>query len=344
LISNAISPENLQIIKESVSPELLLITLGFEVTKHSGDELRAACRVHDGDNKTAFSFRTKSRRWRCFTRRCELGNSGEKDNDVISLVMKVKKVSFYEAVKFLSDLSGVPIEPPGSDLNPQYAENLRVSKDVRNFVRLADHIKSRQSVDALLSEEELMEYRLNQDDYFLKQGFQQETLNFFEIGAMVDSYGIRRATIPIRDHNGNLVSISGRREDGDDEPRYRIKGDTQKRKILYNLNNALLFDSQVLIVVEGFKASWATHEAGFSNCAACMGSEFLEEQIYLMVQVGIEKCILMFDGDNSGKHGMSSAKDRLSKVFDTRLAWLPDKVSPDDLSRKDLSLFINNYL
>ena len=61
---------------------------------------RGACPLHGGKNPTAFAWREDGR-WHCFS--CGAGG------DRIALVRGVRRCSFPEAVKFLSELSGVKV-------------------------------------------------------------------------------------------------------------------------------------------------------------------------------------------------------------------------------------------
>lgn len=75
----------------------LLAEAGFPVNDRTR---RGACPLHGGKNPTAFAWREDGR-WHCFS--CGAGG------DRIALVRGVRRCSFPEAVKFLSELSGVKV-------------------------------------------------------------------------------------------------------------------------------------------------------------------------------------------------------------------------------------------
>lgn len=337
-------PELVREIKEAVDPELLLTSLGFKLTKHSDRELRAPCRIHGGDNPSAFSFRTDSRRWRCYTQRCEQNKQGKQDNDVVSLVMAVLGYDFPRALEYLSSMTGISLEKSEKD----YAviNKLRAERDIKNFIRTSNRIIERQENLPELSEELVQEFILLRNDYFIKEGFSPETLETFEIGSTysLDKDKVLRATVPIRDHNGILVSVSGRRQDSDQDPRYKLTNDFKKGHVLYNLHRALTYSSDTVIIVEGFKACWAVHESGYGNVSACMGAELVEEQALLLVSCGISNVILMLDGDAAGRKGMLTSHARLSKYMKVLSVYLPDDTCPDDLARNDLKDLLDIYI
>jgi CHC2 zinc finger len=76
----------------------LLAALGVRVNTRTH---RAPCPVHRGENPTSFSWREDGR-WHCFN--CNAGG------DQIALVRAVRACSFREALAFLAELGGVPVE------------------------------------------------------------------------------------------------------------------------------------------------------------------------------------------------------------------------------------------
>ncbi len=84
----------------------LLAALGFQVNLRTH---RSRCVLHGGENPTAFSWREDGR-WHCFN--CGAGG------DQIALVRTVRDCGFREALAFLAELAGVPVE----DARPARAE------------------------------------------------------------------------------------------------------------------------------------------------------------------------------------------------------------------------------
>jgi DNA primase len=340
--SPVVSDDVKQLIKEAVDAELLLKSLGFAVSGNNGSDVRAPCIIHGGDNATGFSMRLDTKTWRCFTRQCEQDTLGGSQNDVFALVMKVRNVPFMESVKYLATFAGLNL-----DLENMFVEQTpesRRRRDTSSYIRSITKINKRHRQLDGLSEDVVASYIAQKDDYFLQCGFSAETLTTFEIGCMFDSKGVHRATVPIRDTSGRLVSLSGRRTDGDEEPRYRLGYDFQKGSVLYNLHRALQTGSSTIIIVEGFKACWSVHESGLGNVAACMGAQITEEQVLQLCGTGFRNCLIFFDGDKAGRLGAATAEKKLSKAFNTQIVSLPDGVSPDDLDRSELRDLLEIYL
>ncbi len=329
-------------IKEAVDIESLLMCLGFKVTKSSNSEVRAPCIIHGGDNPTGFSIRTETRKWKCFTGRCEVNGEGRAENDLVALVMRTQNLSFIDALQFLSDFSGLHIDVRSNDFVED--EGYKYKRDASRFVKMASRILRPTRPPSMLSEAQQAAYIVNRDDYFVQQGFHPETLETFQIGGLWDRSGVKRATIPIHDDGGNLVGLSARRTDNDDEPRYEIEYKFQKGKVLYNLHNAKQYGSDLIIIVEGFKACWAVHEAGFPNVAACMGSVITEDQVSLLVSSQFMRCVLLLDGDESGRDGTERSVPKIERALKVIPAYLPDNISPDSISRDELRDFLNIHM
>jgi DNA primase len=72
----------------------------------AGNSLRSACPLHKGKNKTAFSVYVDDngrQRWHCHTG-CNAGG------DVIDFVRRWQNLDFIEAVRWLADYTGMPVE------------------------------------------------------------------------------------------------------------------------------------------------------------------------------------------------------------------------------------------
>jgi len=331
---------SIESLKEIVDPLSLITALGFNIYYDNPDEIRASCVLHGGDNKTAFCFRKSVRRFYCFTRGCEVDESGEVNNDIISLVMKAHHCSFVEAVTFLSQLTGYDVEL--GEINDEEERRVKNDRDRKKFV---DGVK-RKTLDTL-DESVIQRYQRNGCKYFLDMGFSTAVVDFFELGTMYDEFEVERATIPIRDESGRLVSISGRRTDGAGEPRYKLAKNFKKRRVLYNLHNALEYldaYKRTIIIVEGFKALWHVVSCGYPNVVAVMGRTITQEQINLLVKCGFSCSLLLLDGDEKGRAGTERSKELLKGKMDTRPIYLPEDISPDDVEYDKLFSLISMFM
>jgi len=151
-----------------------------------------------------------------------------------------------------------------------------------------------------------------------------------------------RLTIPIRDPRGRVVAFGARTLLPDGKPKYINTGETplfHKGRLLYNLDRARkpAFDSQAMLVAEGYLDVIALAGAGFEYAVAPLGTALTEDQIALLWRV-LPEPTLCFDGDAAGKRAAYRALDRALPLLkpgqSLRFAFLPEGLDPDDLIKK----------
>lgn len=329
----------LQRLKEAVDAEQLLRYLGFNITYVGPKEIRAQCKVHGGDNRTAFKMNKASKNWVCYSHGCheEIGY------DVISLVQYITNVDFKSAVALLENMSGVNIN---DDLN--YVK-YKQTQDRINFInRVSDN---RIVPPALVAEHYLDSFKKFRSNYFeqaVNGGFSKEILDEFEIGGgYIDRYGYQRDVIPIRNKDGVLVSYSFRDITGkaDESYKYILTKGFDKNKVLYNLHNAQNFmtNARILIIVEGFKSVWRLKMAGYGNVVACMGSHITVGQQQLICSSAFE-LIVVFDADKAGVKGTAAAIRDMGFNVKIRPIFLPDAgKDPSDYTVEELRELIGGF-
>ncbi len=323
-----IPQETIAQIKLMVDPEMVLDYLGFHIIRRTPKELRGACRVHGGDNPTAFRFNLESRSWCCYTRHCE----GESDRDLVGLVQKATGQSFYESVKFLADLAGIDLTNQ-EQLSEAYVK-LKQEQEMRKEIR---QTQPSAPVTNFYPEEIVEELIAKRSNYFLDRGFPIEILDFYEVGGMTDSKGVLRETIPIRDEDGNLITVSARRTDSNEDPKYLLLKDVRKEVTLYNLHVAKNYvgDDRTLILVEGFVDVWALILLGVYNVVAAMGTDITPNQARLIWKYA-ENVIVMLDPDDAGREATGRVVKLLTKGALVRSIQLPDGKDPKYFTYSDI--------
>jgi len=326
----------LERLKESIDPRYLLESLGFVSSRETGKEIRGACKIHGGDNRTSFRFNKDTRTWVCFSHRCHevFGN------DIIGLIKGCMGVDFMDAVRHLKSVTG---ELGTGD----YLEHKR-KKEQEAFVKSRKRLQARSSI---VTEECLTQFKPFRSPYFLHQGFSKEILNFFEIaGGYTDSYGYIRDIIPIRDVKSSLVGYSMRdiREGvEDDDFKYVHTTGFDKDKVIYNLHNAKNYlKDKPLIIVEGFKSVWRLHEIGIKNVVAVMGAHITPGQRNLLFSYAQKGVVLFFDGDGPGIAGTVRTVEELrGKIDDVFTIFITEEgKDPADLDEKTLMTYLDGYI
>ena len=304
----------IQVLKDSIDADTLLRSLGFNISKSTSKEVRAACKVHGGDNKTSFKMDKQTKNWVCFSHGCheEIGY------DVISLVMHLLNLNFLSAVEYLESITGINIHSDSS-----YVEFQR-EKDRQEVIQ---HNNVGKFIPKHVTEEYLKHFMKFRSNYFEKEGFTKEVLDEFEVGGgYVDRYNFQRDVIPIRDKDGKLVAYSCRDITGraDTDYKYLLTEGFEKDLVLYNLNKAKNYmdESKTIIVVEGFKSVWKLYMAGYKNSVACMGSNITNGQQNLLYSTCF-KIIVLFDGDEAGVRGTLNVVKNMRGKIDIIPLFLP---------------------
>jgi DNA primase len=330
--------EELENLKSAVDPRYLIESLGFKIERETPKELRCACAIHGGDNKTAFRFNLERKTWVCFTHKCHdiFGN------DIIGLVKASLNVEFMDAVLYLKKFVG--------DIGLRSVE-LKAQREREQFIN--SH-KKEKKIHREVTEECLKYYKPFRSKLFLDEGFSKKTLDFFEVaGGWTDIDKVQRDIIPIRDENNLLVAYALRdiRKDVDDDRKYIFTGGFNKDAVLYNLNNAKKYGlEKPLIIVEGQKSVWRFHELGIYNAVAVMGSSITTGQVNLLYKYAYKGIVTMFDNDVAGIEGTLKAAKDMGEMTDVRHVFITevdengDGLDPSDLSADAIFSYLELYI
>jgi DNA primase len=189
----------------------------------------------------------------------------------------------------------------------------------------------------------------------VEDGYNVDLLRDYDVGF---DRGRKRITFALRDHNGNLVGISGRTVRGD-HPRYKIyrsefyevnrSYELDKKKILYGLDKFYprrmytCIDMPV-VVCEGFKACLWCVQSGYPDTVALLGSHMSREQVLLLQRV-TNRVVLFLDNDSAGREATEKIINQLYGI-EVRVAdYRSDEpISPDDLTKTEVRLAVEAAL
>lgn len=331
-----IQPEVIHKIKQVVDPEAVLGHLGFHIIRRGAKELRGPCKVHGGDNPTGFRFNTETRTWCCYTRHCE----GETDRDLVGLVQKVTGQSFVDSVKLLADIAGV-----GLDSHEKLSEEYLRLKQLREMEKEVLQAKSKAPAAGYYPDEVIQDMLSKRTDYFVTRGFPNELLDFFQVGGTKDSQGVHRETIPIRDPDGNVITVSARRTDSDEDPKYLLLKNIPKGVTLYNLDVARRYVGlpRTLILVEGFVDVWTLALHGVWNVVAAMGTDLTPRQAQLL-SIHADEVVLMMDPDTAGQIAMERVEKLLSFYVSVKPIRLPAGKDPKNFTYTDVKTYFGGMV
>lgn len=312
-----------QYLQEHIDVAKLLEHYEFENVRAEGDLLRCSCKLHGGDNASAFVMRATNGLWWCHTGDCGGG-------DIYTLVQRMEECSFPEAVKFIANLYGVDI----SDYEI-VAQKAREEKELTLWVNTMQSRRKR-ALGAYSPQAEtrrVVKYR----------NYTKETIDHFElrVADKVEAtkrdgttYTLRnRLAFPIR-QDGVQIGVSYRRIRNDDIPKWLHQpASIETKNLLYNYDAAS--GQSEIAVVEGIIDVWAYHEIGV--CAvATFGAHLTDEQYKQLLRTGAD-IVLSYDGDDAGASATQKAHQRLQYVANVKYVPFQEGEDPDNLPREELA-------
>lgn len=313
----------LTLLQDHIDMYKLLEHYQFSKISKQGDLIRACCKIHDGNNPTAFVVNTKNNLYYCHTGACGGG-------DAFTLVQRMEGVDFPSAVRIVADFFRIDIS------NLQIAE--RKSAYVEEMKRWMDAMKSRRkkSVAEFSIAEEIKEVTKFRD-------FKEETLQHFGLGWVEKVNLTKRDGTPYTLRNrlvfpivqgGVRIGISFRRVKNNDYPKWShqpVGIDT--KEYLYNYDATQ--GKMEIAVVEGIPDAWAYHEIGVT-AVATFGAHLTEQQCKLLLRTGAD-IILSYDGDEAGVLATEKAKAMLKFKANVGHVSFGVGEDPASISREELA-------
>ncbi|MEW5817124.1 MAG: DNA primase [Spirochaetota bacterium] len=350
-------PENIiQKITERV--DIIEVISRYVTLKHQGGRYWGLCPFH-GEKTPSFTVTPERGLYYCFG--CQRGGT------IITFIMEVEKLSFPEAVTFLAEKAGIPVDFQFEDAK---AENKRISLyDLYKRVAGAFHY-------ILLNKKEADFAR----KYIEKRGITGKTVETFQIGyapgrgdwlysfLLKKSYSkdflmnsglfsrnkprysffSNRIVFPIYSPQGNIIGFGGRALDNTG-PKYINSPDSEifkKGGNLFGLNLSLpeIRKSSTFILVEGYIDVVLLYQSDIKNCVAPLGTAFTEQQAVLLKRYA-KNAILLFDNDEAGRRATKKAIELCEKTgLSGAVVQLPENLDPADIVQKEGKEALHNYL
>lgn len=305
-----------------------------------GKNYFGVCPFHDDTNPSMSVSRDKQI-YKCFS----CGASG----NVFNFIMNYEHVSFPEALKIISEKSGIEIKGIKiKEKDNKYQKYYDIyDLALKYFHNNINTIYSSKARDYLLSrnidDDIIKEYNIgfsldkvnDLSNLLINKGYNIRELNDIGLSSNNNDIYINRIMFPLYDLNGRCVAFSGRRYDGIKENKYIntkqtpifTKGDT-----LYNYHIAKNFirSKNEVIVMEGFMAVIRSSVNGIKNTVALMGTAMTLKQAELIKRLS-NNVILAFDGDEPGRKASLDNGLILQKLgCNVKIVMLTDNLDPDD--------------
>lgn len=328
--------------------------------KRAGRNFKAVCPFHK-EKSPSFFISPDRQIWHCF-------GSCNEGGDVISFVMKMEGLSFFEAAQELSrrynlNISFAQVDDAGLRSKDRlYAIN-KLAADYYQYVLEKTTIGNTART------------------YLSNRGIRPEVARTFQIGYAPDSWdslinylrkknvavdemdavGLTvvterksrydrfrgRLVFPIKDTRGNIIAFSGRvLKEQKDNPgsKYVNTPETSiyhKRETLYGIYTAkeAIKRDEFAILVEGEFDVIAPYQYGIENVVAVKGSAITKEQLHLLKRYAT-RIVFALDADATGIEAVKrGAQEAEALDFEIEVMALDSAKDPDEAVRNDFPGF-----
>ena len=317
-----------------------------------GHRYTGLCPFHS-EKSPSFSVNADLQFFHCFG--CKAGG------DVLKFIEQIEHVSFYEALKLLSERNGIPM--------PKRAEYADADSKLRGAVMLMHEI-AEQEFRELLSSPQGSEARA----YIVKRGIAPEMVEHFGLGysdrsgrwlvrafdrhsftqEQLDASGLvmkregdggyfdrfrGRLMFPIHNESGKCIGFGGRALNPEDNPKYLNSAETpiyKKSNVLYNLHRAKegIRKQDRSILVEGYMDVIGVYAAGVHEVVASCGTALTNPQVRMLKRFS-GNITVNFDPDAAGENAAEkSIKLLLDESMHVRIMELDEDLDPDEYCRK----------
>jgi DNA primase len=353
---------DLRTIKEEIRArcDIVEIISTYTQLKKAGKNFTGLCPFH-ADTRPSFTVTPQFQSYRCWS-------CGEK-GDVFTFIQKKENLDFIEVLERLAKRYGIPFERKGVskeqttereqmlDLNLLatrfYQDRLSKSADAQAYLTQRAILKSTQEqwdLGFAPPDWEGLVYHLQQRRADLrlaaKMGLiktrQQEGSGYY------DAFR-NRLMFPIHDLQGRVIGFGGRRMSEDkNEAKYL----NSEQSLLFNKSATLygmFFARQKIsstnspVFVEGYVDVITTHQAGFTQCVATLGTALTEEHARMLARYN-PRALLCYDGDEAGIKATLRGAEVWESIgvagAEARVVRLPEGEDPDSLLRNgEISAF-----
>ncbi len=292
--------------------------------------------------------------------------------DVITFIMKIESMDFYDAVKLLASKSNLEL-PTLSD-NKEI--EIKKKKRDRIYALLEDaknhYIENLKTPQAQLARDYILKRDLSEvdvDDFaigfslgydnvvkFLRsKGYSDKEMAnagmVSEKDGRIYDFFAGRLMFPIIDKFNHTIGFSGRALNSDAFAKYKNSPQTEafdksstvfainlvkKEKQKNGINSVIICEGQMDVI--------AMHKSGFKNAVACMGTALTPIHAREISRLA-DRVILCFDGDNAGKNAtMKAIPVLLEQKLDVRVAMLPSGKDPDEMLKEKGADTLRQYL
>ncbi len=283
--------------------------------------------------------------------------------NVFSFLKEMEGISFYDAVKTLSEKAGIPLEignkVKSSITSSEEQKLLNINEAAcKFFIKYLFSTKGSKALNYLkdrgLSLDTIKKFKLGLSPSksdglisFLKsEGYDEQDIENAGLAykpekkPLVDRFK-NRVMFPISNLNDRVVAFGGRSLNTVYGAKYINSPETKifkKGSLLFNLKSAQKSSKNgPLVIVEGYMDVISLANNSIKNAVAPLGTSLTKEQLQLIWRF-CEEPILLLDGDNAGRLAATRAAELALPLISynqtLRIANLPTNYDPDDLIKQ----------
>ncbi|MBL3655581.1 DNA primase [Fulvivirga sediminis] len=347
-----ISEATIQAVKDRV--EIEDVISDYVSLKRKGQNLWACCPFH-GEKTPSFTVSPSKGIYKCFG----CGKAG----DAISFVEEHDGLNYLEVIRYLANKYGIEVVEEAQTDEQIQSQNERDSLFiVLNYAK--DYFQ-----ETLKKTDEGRSIGLS---YFKERGFNEKTIDKFDLGYSVDKWDAfskaakskaysedvlekagliikkedkkydrfrGRVIFPIHSISGKVIAFGARTLKKDAKPKYLNSPETEvyhKSEILYGIHQAKQSIKQLdnCYLVEGYTDVISLHQSDISNVVASSGTSLTDDQIKLVHRF-TKNITVLFDGDPAGLKASLRGIDMILQAgMNVRVVIFPEGEDPDSYSRK----------
>jgi len=260
--------------------------------------------------------------------------SSGRGGNLVAFVMAHDNVSVNGAMQILKKYAHITEDKDGEAF--QRLEATRIAKRYRDKLRKAPKMIAKPLPSNVMDR---YEFRRDKLQLWVDEGISWETLERF--GVRYDAFD-DRIVYPIKDYDGNIISVCGRTCDPDYKEKklrkytYLSQLGTLDTVYGYSDNRQAILDAREIIIFEGAKSCMKAREWGFENTAALLTSHLSTNQMRFLIKLaGLHNVTVVFALDSDIDITKDENIRRLCKY--AKVQWirnrdgiLPPKDSPTD--------------
>ena len=283
--------------------------------------------------------------------------------NVFSFLKEMEGISFFDAVKTLSEKAGIPLEidnnVKSSTTSSEEQKLININEAAcKFFTKYLFNTKGSIALNYLrdrgLSIDTIKEFKLGlspskSDDLITSlksEGYNEQDIENAGLAYKPENKPLadrfrNRVMFPISNFNDRVVAFGGRSLNTTYGAKYINSPETKifkKGSLLFNLRKAKKSSkNDPLVIVEGYMDVIALANNSINNAVAPLGTSLTKEQLQLIWRV-CEEPILLLDGDNAGRLAATRAVELALPLISynrtLRIANLPSNYDPDDLIKQ----------